>query len=551
MLNVNELLDAEIFYTSDGSYPTAEDEIFTQDLTIDEKYTKNGISYIRSSVIWEEPQSPVFEGHTLKFMTFDQGCPSSELVVADYFVRPNIHERYPLPVLSISFEKDDFFGDLGILVPGVTGSNFLGKGDEWERRAYLSHFDNSHNSTITQPIDVRVRGRGSRENSQKSLRLYARDKEKKTTFNYPFFSDRDLSSYKRVALRSGHSDFTQSMIKDLLSAELVENLDVDYMEAETSIVFMNGEYWGIQNVRENLDKYYLESHYGVNPDSVTIVKFQGNELIANEGTVTDFEDLLEFARQNDLAIEENFKYVLSKIDVSNFIDYFIAEIYFSNWDWPKNNQRVWRPNHENGKYRWMFYDCDGCFYRYSLDKLTELQAPEIQEQYSISLLKNMLQNQNFRDLFHSRYVQLISTEFSAPVILSKLDSLENLFEPLLHDHISRWSQPASFISWLESIDEMKVFAVQRPSYALAQLEQLFGSPITIYPNPSSAHIKVKVGIETLFQITIRDVGGKLINSQVCQSDEEIDIRNLKPGIYFITVKIGDSMYTEKFIKISP
>ena len=146
---------------------------------------------------------------------------------------------------------------------------------------------------LDQDIDMRVRGRGSRKNRQKSLRLYARDSEGKSTFDYPIFSDREFNSYRRLALRSGHSDFTKTLIKDLLSSQLVSNLDLEYMESETSVVFMNGEYWGIQNARENIDKYYLESHYGVNPDSVTILKFQVDKLIANEGTKDDFQAILE------------------------------------------------------------------------------------------------------------------------------------------------------------------------------------------------------------------------------------------------------------------
>ena len=133
----------------------------------------------------------------------------------------------------------------------------------------------------------------------------------------------------------------------------------------------------------------------------------------------------------------------SRIDVNNFIDYFATELYFANWDWPKNNHRVWRSNQESGKYRWMFYDCDACFYRFSLDQISQLKDTDEKVQLPLVLLKNLLANSAFKSLFHSRYVELISNEFSAPRFIDKIDSLEQLYEPLLLDHIQRWSQPAS------------------------------------------------------------------------------------------------------------
>ncbi len=71
--------------------------------------------------------------------------------------------------------------------------------------------------------------------------------------------------------------------------------------------------------------------------------------------------LIEFIESNDLAQEENFEYVASQVDMDNYIDYTITELFFSNYDWPGNNIKAWR-NKPSGKWRWILYDLDAGFF---------------------------------------------------------------------------------------------------------------------------------------------------------------------------------------------
>ncbi len=547
-LSVFDDFGEDVHYTSDGSIPNESSPIVNRSFDIDEKFKNDGLSYIPSALDWNMPKEPVLTGHTYKFVAYNKGCPSSNVESKDYYVHQAIEERYPLPVYSITFEKDDLFGDYGILVGGITGENYLKKGKEWERRGHLQLFDPESGLVLDQDIDMRVRGRGSRKNRQKSLRLYARDEFGRSKFQYPFFKDRPADSYKRLILRSGHSDFTQTMIKDVLSSELVGDLDFEYMESETSVVFMNGEYWGIENARENMDERYLESHFGVNPDSVTILKYQAGKLIASEGSLDDFQNVIALAESKDLSLDKNYDELAARIDIHNFIDYHITELYFANWDWPINNNKVWKSNQETSKYRWMFFDCDGCFYRYALNKITELDNPNLEAHESLKLLKNLLANQSFRNTFQGRYIELMSTNFRPERIIRKIDSLERLYEPLIIEHINRWSIPQSYSHWQENLSEMRVFALQRPIYAVEQLEYLFDDPVTVYPNPSSDYIMLDTGSESDFGVEVRNQFGNLIYSGVMGHEDKLRIDTFPSGLYIIQVIMGDFRFTEKFIK---
>ncbi len=539
--------DEEVRFTADGSVPDEEDEFWSGSVLLTEQRAIEGISYKPSADDWKEPKGGVFKGYNYKFQSFRDGCPSSELVEVDAFIHPEIYTKHPLPIYSLSFNEEELFGDDGIMVPGATGQNYLGDGEEWERRARLQLIDGELGAVHHSEVDVRIRGRGSRLNSQKSLKLFGRNYGQKAPFDYPFFSDREVEDYRRIVLRSGHSDFTISMLKDILSAELVEELDLDYMEAETAHVFLNGEYWGIMNARENMGKYYLASHHGVNPENLDIVKVEDNLLVALEGDEVAFRNLMQFCETQDLTQPENYEQVLEQIELENFIDYFITEFFMANWDWPQNNQKVWRERTEGAKFRWMFYDCDGCFYNLGYDELSGLITDQRSNRTGFKIFSALLRNSDFRSQFYARYLELLSTAFSPDYIVQKLDSLTEIYEPLMNEHIARWNTPENFTAWKESLAEMRVFAVQRPDYIQNRLYNLFGNPITVYPNPALDELYFQTELKESLKVRIHDFQGRLMLQQITEENEPLDISFLTSGLYTVHVEVGNLQVVNKLI----
>jgi len=72
---------------------------------------------------------------------------------------------------------------------------------------------------------------------------------------------------------------------------------------------------------------------------------------------------------------------------------------------------------------------------------------------------------------------------------------------------------------------------------------------TLYPNPSNGLIRVNTGIEDFpIEIAVRDLNGKLVrNMLITNSQEQIDLTDLKSGLYFLSYSSTDSTITMKVI----
>ena len=73
--------------------------------------------------------------------------------------------------------------------------------------------------------------------------------------------------------------------------DLLKDLDMETQDFRPSVVFINGEYWGIQNLRERINKYYIEQHYNVDKDNIDLVELYG---IVLEGDDTAYTSLMNF-----------------------------------------------------------------------------------------------------------------------------------------------------------------------------------------------------------------------------------------------------------------
>ncbi|MFK7756411.1 MAG: CotH kinase family protein [Flavobacteriales bacterium] len=545
-ISVDASSQSPLFFTTDGSEPSINSPLWNAPLLISETYKSDGSAFIRTSNLWEEPRTDVYSGTVINLSTFDNGCPSSEPVTASYFVHPDAESKFPYGVISIITDPINLFSDSGIYVPGTSGENYFKQGDDWEKRGHLEYYKSANNApVISQEVDFRTRGRGSRGNRQKSLKFFARDDYGKTWFDYPIFPKLDIERYRRLVLRSGHSDFTKSMIKDLVATELVRGLDLEYMESEPVTVFINGEYWGIQFLRENLSEYYLAEHYGINPNAVDIIK---NNQEVTDGSITDYLHLLNFATQNDLGTLENYEAISEKMDISNFIDYNISQLYLANWDWPFNNVKAWKPQQESAKFRWMFFDCDACLYKKEYDELvTTIENDDRSADYV--LMSQLIKNESFKNRFYTRYLELMNANFSSETILSSIDSLKTLLKPAMVDHINRWSSPSSFSAWEESISEMRNFALQRPIYSLQQLETIFSSPFSVRPNPAEEIIYLGTELpEGNISVSVFDYAGIRMPIKVNESGS-LDISELSGGFYVIRIVYENLIFTEKFLKL--
>jgi hypothetical protein len=284
------------------------------------------------------------------------------------------------------------------------------------------------------------------------------------------------------------------MMRDALAQYLqIEYMDVDYQAYRPVIVFINGAYWGIHNMREKINEHYLAENYGVDPDDVNILQGGGNAAI---GKSDEYLAMIDFVSNNDMSDPKNYAYIRKKMDVEQYIDYQIANIYMAESDWPGNNIKFWNTNRlANNKWRWIMFDRDGSLrsYRTETDELTIATATDgtgwPNPPWSTLLLRRLLTNETFRHTFIQIFAYQMNTTFDPGRLYDMIDEFNARIKREIPRHIGRWGgqvdpemneswRPGptfnSVPEWEDNVNQMKDFVRRRPPYAIRHINKKFG-----------------------------------------------------------------------------
>ena len=472
---------SRIYYTFDGSVPNDKSALFTSEIQIN-----------RTGVI--------------KAVVYAEGLQPSEIVTKTYF----IDENFTFPVFSISTDPSNLWDpDSGIYVEGPNaepeyphfGANYW---QDWEKPAFIEMFEPDGNIAFSENCGIKIFGGWSRAHPQKSLAVFFRKEYGKKKISYQLFPDKPIYNFKSFILRNSGDDWPATMFHDALLQTIVENLDIETQSYRPAIVFLNGEYWGIQNIREKINEDYLEEHFGV--DSKKVDLLENNSLVL-EGSNDDYLELLDFVSNNDLSVDANYEFVKLKMDISNFIDYQLSEIYFNNTDWPGNNVKYWRDYEHKTGWRWILFDTDYSYGFVNPDDYSDNTLAFAMEEdgpdwpnppWSTLLLRKLIRNQEFKNEFVARYSDYANTIFKSDNILPMIDMFKQKLEPEIDRHIERWDA-FDRESWEREINIMKNFAVQRLSYLTEHFRQTLNLDdlITITVNnefPAFGSVKINTVI---------------------------------------------------------
>ncbi|MFU8792509.1 MAG: CotH kinase family protein [Acholeplasmataceae bacterium] len=512
----------QVYYTLDGSDPTPNDYLYEDPLFIEpEVIVATGaelriqrtefmteipvptqpISMIRSgSSQWRSPQEDIFKATTLKARAFGEDGLMSDVITHTYFVDPLASERYSFPVMSITTDIDHLFSfETGINVPGThydptipesqsnrTG-NFYQSGELWERPVYVEYFETDGTRVIAQNAGLRIHGGLSRKYPIKSYRLYARSEyDPQNSFNYPFFADKDIDEFKRLILRGGGQTFQYTMMGEAAAQSLLKPLTLDFQYNQPMILFINGEYFGIRNIRDRIDDWHLAIHYGGERENFTILTGNGYPEDGSLEGQSHYQNLYRTITRNDMQSDYYYDYVKTQMDIENFIDYYIVQLYYANIDWPQNNVNYWRYNTSqydpnapyglDGRWRWIVFDVDAGFgaswggveptYN-SFERLTGVDWK------TGNMFQSLMKNETFRNQFINRFADLINTHLSGHVAQEVVESYRNIYDGEMQEHIKRWGYPGSYNLWQGYVNRMSTFASERPNYLRTQMLDYF------------------------------------------------------------------------------
>ncbi len=505
--------EVEIHYTLDGSEPGPDSERYTGPIPISDRSTEpNDLSEIMEITHRYAPAaSPfetVFKGTVVRARAFREGDLPGPVMTETYFIHPDGHARYTFPVVTINTDQDHFFDHgTGIYVLGRVheewlaggGGSFNGgapanynqRGRDWERPAHFTLFEKDGTKAVSQDIGVRIHGGWSRAFPQKSLRLYSRSDYGENRFRYRFFPDLELDDFNRLILRQSGQDVTATMFRDVYTQESVHHMNFDIQHFRPVVVFLNGEYWGIYNIRQRYDRFYFETHYGVGNGELDLLTRSAE--YPRTGDNTDYLAMREFIFEENLSDDTLYEQVAQQMDIENFIDHYITNIFADNRDWPHNNIDFWRKNHgkyrphtsipqHDGRWRWVLVDTDFGFGWHSAPQNeTMIRVTGLgRTPWSNTLFNGLLDNRNFRDTFFNRFADMLNTTFLPDRMTTLLDSLKAIYAPEIVEHINRrgnagnWPYPLNYDEWVDKVDVMRQFAERRPDYLWDQLAQFDG-----------------------------------------------------------------------------
>ncbi|REL38132.1 T9SS C-terminal target domain-containing protein [Rhodohalobacter sp. SW132] len=480
-------------------------------LTIDDRTDEpNDLSRLQSAfeqstTPYYFPSDPIFKGTVIRAIGVKDGFAPAAPESNSYFITGDPAGRYSLPVLSFGINEANLFDyERGMYVPGKiyndtnpwqadggANANYHQRGIEWESPASMEIFDEHTGERVhRQDMGIRIHGGWSRAEPMKSLRLYARNQYGDNRFYYPVFPNEPYSEYNRLMLRNSGNDWPETMFRDAMMQEIVGHMKFDTQAYQPYIIFLNGEYWGIHNMRERYDRHYLARVHGVDPDRVDIL--EGNAVV-KEGDNQHYNETLSYIRDNSMSDENHYNYALTRIDMENYIDYQVAQIFVGNTDWPGNNIDFWRyrtdsyepdaPPQHDGRWRWLTFDLDFGFYLYGQGPnhntlrhaLGEISHAHGNPGWSTELFSGLMESESFQNGFINRFLDQLNSAFLSERTVDIIENMAAGIRPEIAEHIQRWNRPLGTINnWENRIsDQLIPFAEQRPDYSRQHLRNYF------------------------------------------------------------------------------
>ncbi len=489
-----------IRYTLDGSDPNTGSSIYSDTITIDSTTVVRARTYSTNPL--ELP---------------------GEITTNTYF----IDEDIMLPVVSLTSDPYNLFDyNYGIYVfgPGADtvnipfqGSNFW-KG--WERPANIEYFDQQKKFGFETPAGIAIQGNYSKAWPQRGFTVKAKENYNGSTINYPLFPNKPgVKQYKSFNIRNAGSDWNTCHMRDRFNQKTVQSTHIDIMDGRPCVLFVNGMYWGVYELRERQDKNYIENNSGVPSDKIDFLEFDGNII---EGSNAAFLNMASFIGTNDMSLDANYDSVKKILDIENFCDYFITETFIVNVDWLgtyTNNIKFWRPNNPESKWRYLLWDTDlslGFAEALGLGSdttnfLNTAINPPASNPHSV-MLKGLLNNITFKNYFVDRYADLLNTIFQPAKMHQKAYSLRDEMLPEMDRHFDKWATTlwSGFIgrstdvaSWEANIDTMLQFTDSRLTYSRNYIESQFNLikqvDVTLDVQPAGAG---KIKISTIVPETL-------------------------------------------------
>lgn len=419
-----------IYYTTDGSFPTNKSQ----------KY-QDAIAINKTTVI--------------KAISYKDGYIESEVVSRTFFVG----REHDLPIISISTGQNDL------------NRLLINYNVEQEKKINFEFYESNGSLGVSFVGGTKLTGMDSRKRDQKSMAIYLRKEYGLKEVTYPFFKGSDVMTYSSFTLRNSGEDPYGIRIQDTtLTYALKDQMDIDMQDYRAVVVYLNGKYYGLYNMREKLNEDYLKSNYNLEKGSYDLIKYK----TASSGTNKNYLNLVNYIKNNNTSNSEVYEYIKSQLDVQEFCNYLIVESYYANTD--QGNIRYWKSY--DGKWRFMLYDLDWSLWNTSVSMnytVFNTKSPAVTYVSSVyDIARRLYKNSEFKDLYLKTLAYHLEHTFKPERMHGIIDELSKEIESEMPYHIERWpTMHSSMNNWYKNIDKFKSKLTNRYNYVIKNVKREF------------------------------------------------------------------------------
>ncbi|HPR16841.1 MAG TPA: CotH kinase family protein [Candidatus Cloacimonadota bacterium] len=481
--------DAPQFYWEGGVYPYSLNLSF-QNIGYGETiyYTLDGSEPNPDSTdtyVYNNPVS-INETTVVRALTVKDGFLPSSIVTNTYF----IDDAHTLPVISLTTDPHnlwDYYEGIYVKGPNADGSfpylraNFW---QDWEKPVHLELYESDGTLGFEMDGGLKIFGYFSRGHDQKSLAFFARRQYGSEEIPYQFFPEKPATSYESIIFRNSGGDWMKSMMRDGFMQNLLQKTNLSYQAYRPAIIYINGVYWGIQNMREKINEHFFAQNYGADPDNIDMLEENRQVLY---GDIDAYDQFMNFVDTHDLSIPANYAQICTRMDVENYISYQAAQILFCNTDWPGRNIKYWREKTADAKWRWQIFDLDLGLGLTNLASHNTL-AFALRENgpyypnpdWSTYLFRKLCRNETFVQKLCNRFADYLNTFMEPTYLEAAIDSNFAYLQPEMERHFERWNE--SYSDWENEHLVMAYFARDRKSYMTQYIMEQFDIPNTFQLN---------------------------------------------------------------------
>ena len=423
--------EGNIYYTTDGTRPSKSSNLYTGPMKI------LGTTVINAVCIKD--------GH----------IPSDTNTVTFLF-----EKAHTVPVVCITADPQEFKEVYAVRERLV----------KVERKCNIEFYEADGTKGVSFPAGIRVSGNSTRVYAQKSFSIYLRSGYGKSSVTYPFFDDYEISSFQSLVLRNGGQDWKYTRVIDAYTGVLFKDLNIDTSMSRPVVVYVNGKYYGIYDLKESMNENCLASQHGVEEDNLNVIR-RNFAILA--GDTVQIKQIYQMAKTMNMAVESNYEKFCKYVDADAWIDYIIARSFTGDYD--MFNQKLWNEKHYEVKWRPIFYDFDFAFRGTQASTLNRyftgagVASPDgsLTNMYIPTALK---QNAGWREKFLKRASEVLKD--IAARSLDLFDSMVEEIRPEMQRHIARWG--GSYSEWQQNCKTTRAVIAARPRVLVKQIQNVFG-----------------------------------------------------------------------------